>query len=276
MAELVRLYNEVYLEALSEEAELLRLYRVVSLRIIVVSVSQLSFYWKGYGTSSIYCDKELLAKGYPFECERKQQDHTILIKTHKPDELSFRKLGRNSSLPFAKRLVERMPEYHRAVLLIRNPYEFLVANIHSQHIDEVPEKAFAGEKWRSSQPKLFQYWQDINHYWLHEFNGPVLPVLYSRLRHDVAGELERILDFMHVNVTELDIKCAKANGEGNFHRKPRKWTNINSIVDLFPEDFQRKINASVTEYSKHLKSCYNVDWVSEYDNLYTKNTRRVN
>ncbi|XP_052776895.1 rho-related GTP-binding protein RhoA-D-like isoform X2 [Mya arenaria] len=46
MAELLRLYNEVYLEALSEEAELLRLYRVVPLRIIVFCVSQLSFYWK--------------------------------------------------------------------------------------------------------------------------------------------------------------------------------------------------------------------------------------
>jgi len=47
MAELLRLYNEVYLEALSEEAELLRLYRVVPLRIIVICVSQLSFYLKG-------------------------------------------------------------------------------------------------------------------------------------------------------------------------------------------------------------------------------------
>ncbi|XP_052777771.1 WSC domain-containing protein 1-like [Mya arenaria] len=223
----------------------------------------------GYGTSSIYCDKELLAKGYPFECEKKQQDRTILIKTHKPEMRSFEG---NISLPFAKRLVERMSEYHRAVLLIRNPYEFLVANKYFEHLDELPEEAFLNEKsyWRKGQPKIFQWWLDFNHYWLHEFKGPVLPVLYSRLRHDAGGELKRILDFMHVNVTELDIKCAQANGEGNFHRKPSKWTKINSIVDLFPADFQRRINASVSEFSKHLKSYHNVDWVSEYDILYTK------
>ncbi|WAQ96593.1 hypothetical protein MAR_029283 [Mya arenaria] len=95
-----------------------------------------------YGTSSIYCDKELLAKGYPFECEKKQQDRTILIKTHKPEMRSFEG---NISLPFAKRLVERMSEYHRAVLLIRNPYEFLVANKYFEHLDELPEEAFLNE-----------------------------------------------------------------------------------------------------------------------------------
>ena len=101
------------------------------------------------------------------------------------------------------------------------------------------------------------------------FRGPVLPVLYSNLRHDTAASLRDVLDFLHVDATETDVRCAIANGEGYFHRKPRKWTRIYSLVQLFEEKVQRRVNDSMRSLSDELKTRFNINWNPEYDHLYT-------
>ncbi|KAH3893201.1 WSCD family member AAEL009094-like [Dreissena polymorpha] len=215
----------------------------------------------GYGTSAIYCDKDILEAGYPFECEQTNRKRIMLVKVHQPDP------------KFERTYVDRPPEnilpFDRAVFLIRNPYEFIVANIYYKHLEVVPEEDFLKPKsrWRYGQPKLFEWWNDMNEYWLRNFSGPVYPLLYSRLRANVKGELRRLLGFIDVDVTDADVTCAVRNGEGHFHRPRRKWSKISSIVELFDSSLQSKINSSVAEFRKHLKLKYSIDWNEDIDDL---------
>ncbi|KAH3873780.1 hypothetical protein DPMN_037020 [Dreissena polymorpha] len=213
----------------------------------------------GYGTSSIYCDQELKTKGFPFECERSQQKKTLLVKTHQPEPSDLNEAGKVSMVQLKRR-------FAKAVYLIRNPYEFIVANHHRFHLDNVPEDQFlgqAGSRWRAKHPSLLKWWQAMNQFWLHDFSGPVFPVVYSNLLHKTETELRGLLEFLRVNVSKTDIRCAVINGEGNFHRQPRKWTQIRSILQLFDVPMQQNINSSFLELKRHLKEKYNIDWHME-------------
>ena len=114
-------------------------------------------------------------------------------------------------------------------------------------------------EWKKSQPILLKWWNDINHFWLNDFKGSVLPVLYSRLLTDLDGELRRMLNFLEWHYNDRDIQCTIENREGHFHRKPRKWTKIKSIVELFTPDMQTQINSSYKIISEQLKNKYSLE-----------------
>ena len=88
----------------------------------------------GVGTSAIYCDQELRSKGFPFECYP-HKSRTIVVKTHEPekgpDKITVKRRNAPALLP-----------YKRVILIIRNPYDFLVANIYSSHLDTVTENSY--------------------------------------------------------------------------------------------------------------------------------------
>lgn len=90
--------------------------------------------FSGIGTSAVYCDPGLNKGGFPFECFSAKQ-RTIVVKTHRPEKHSHTKKKASIILPFEK-----------AILLIRNPYDFLVANIYSSHLDTVDEDAYFESK----------------------------------------------------------------------------------------------------------------------------------
>ena len=86
--------------------------------------------------------------------------------------------------------------------------------------------------------------------------------MFSKLLNDLENQLRVMLDFLNWKYTDNDIQCVLHNKEGNFHRKARKWTKVNSIVELFPPQLQTKINTSIIEVAWILKHKYNIDWQS--------------
>ncbi|WAR25457.1 WCSD-like protein [Mya arenaria] len=218
----------------------------------------------GFCTTGLYCDKELRDHGFPFECAHEvDRKRCLLVKAHLPDPAFER--------TYVDRLPEVIPEFDRAVLLVRNPYEFIVANMYFWHMETVPEEAFMknNSRWRHSQPKLLDWWRDMNAYWLTNYTGALLPVLYSRIRRDVYGELHHLLAFLHVNVSDADVRCAVQCGEGSFHRPSRKWTRVRSLVELFDRPLQAKINLSIAETSKQLRDKFGIIWMGDNDDLFT-------
>lgn len=115
-------------------------------------------------------------------------------------------------------------------------------------------------EWKAAQPVLLEWWRRSINYWLVQFKGKSLPVLYSKLLSDLNTQLRRMLDFLQWKYTDFDIECAIKYQEGNFHRKPRKWTKIHSTVELFSIDLQKRINESQFEVMNLLKSKYHVEW----------------
>jgi hypothetical protein len=63
-------------------------------------------YITGIGTSSVYCDKKLKKTGFPFECSHELFNRTIVIKSHRPKDIS---------------------RFTKIILLIRNPYDALLS-----------------------------------------------------------------------------------------------------------------------------------------------------
>lgn len=91
-------------------------------------------YISGIGTTSQYCDAELKLKGFPFECVTKSLSKFIVRKTHMPNPVKG-----SSPEELAKQ------NYKRAVLIIRDPYTFIVANVYSDHLSTVPESTYFTE-----------------------------------------------------------------------------------------------------------------------------------
>lgn len=85
----------------------------------------------------MYCDNLLRKHGFPYECYR-QKNRTIIVKTHQPGMAEL-KLG-----PWNQTAVSL--NFYQAIVLIRNPYDFIVANIYDDHLGVVPEDAFFTNK----------------------------------------------------------------------------------------------------------------------------------
>lgn len=207
----------------------------------------------GLGTSSLYCDMELSRKGFPFECSHTQFRRSLIVKSHEPN------IVRNKAINITS------PSFERAILIIRDPYNYIVANIYSGHLDTAKEEDYLREdsKWRKSHPLLLEWWNVLNEYWLKEFKGPVYPLLYSKFLTDTETELKNVLDFLRVQYTDADIKCAIGNKEGSFHRKRIVWKQIRDITELFNSTVKSKIDESIKSLSNHLRLRYNVSWMNE-------------
>ncbi|XP_053408235.1 WSC domain-containing protein 1-like isoform X2 [Mercenaria mercenaria] len=223
----------------------------------------------GIGTSALYCDSELRFMGFPFECNDANYRKVLVVKTHEPRPPGPPKL---LTVRSRKRVRERLvpqparknPPIDRAVVLIRDPYNYLVANMYSSHLDVVKEEEYFGDsKWRTALPGLLEWWIDFNDYWLRKFQGLVYPLLYSKLLTHTETELWKLMNFLNITYADSDIKCAIDNKEGNFHRKHFVWTRINDITELFNHTMKTKIDDSVKALSETLRTKYSIEWVNE-------------
>ncbi|XP_045170050.2 WSCD family member GA21586-like isoform X2 [Mercenaria mercenaria] len=215
----------------------------------------------GTGTSSIYCDRELHRKGFPFECDHTNHSRMLVVKTHEPCPPLLPQKG--------KKVVQKPrlknPPFYRAVIIIRDPYKILVGNMHKSHLQVFKEEKYFKEnsEWRSALPDLLNWWNHHNDYWLTKFRGPVYPLLYSKLLIDTENELKKLLKFLNVTYTESDIRCAMDNKEGQFHRNQTVWTRIKDITGLFDNTLKKEIDASVKVVSELLNTKYGIEWLDE-------------
>ena len=93
-------------------------------------------------------------------------------------------------------------------------------------------------------------------------------MIYVYLQSHTEVELRGLLRFLHVNVTDFDVRCAILNGEGYFHRPRRKWTHIRSLVELFDKQLQKRINDSRAQFEKILTERFGFENVFNDNELY--------
>ncbi|KAI0209565.1 hypothetical protein LSAT2_005719 [Lamellibrachia satsuma] len=160
-------------------------------------------------TGSIYGDSALRKNGFPGE--RVDSESVIVIKTHRGP---------------------RDRAYDRAVLLIRNPAECILAEFNRQmsrgnHIGVAPYSAFQSGRWNSFVKGYLPRWRTFNLLWLLDFKGPMHVIFYEDLKEDMRRELTKIAEFLRVQPKFME--CALQNSQGNFLRKNK--TNYRQVYD---------------------------------------------
>ena len=168
----------------------------------------------GLMTGSVYCDHDLLNNGFPGEGVT--NGSVIVVKTHECDRNKFKK----------------------AVLLIRDPYEAILAefnrrnsatNGHLGHVGRAKPAAFRSKEWLSFVHDGPMEWERTNNFWRRAFDkNPhnLLVVHYSVLKEKTMLELGRILNFLNVDVSNETIQCVQNRTEGRFHRSHSQFKPV--------------------------------------------------
>ncbi|XP_045170247.2 WSCD family member AGAP003962-like [Mercenaria mercenaria] len=193
----------------------------------------------GIGTSSMYCDEELRARGFPYECHHNRA-RTVVVKTHEARHFNL---------------------FKNIVLLLRNPYDALLSCVNFAKV---------GHTGHSSKQVLIQaLTKTFEHYlrWyvnltksiIEKFKGPVHVVQYERLQSDMAGELRKLASFFNLSVPDKDIDCTVKLQEGNFHRKTSEADHIELLNTVYTKENLLRLQEAARYSEKLLRNAYNVD-----------------
>jgi len=165
----------------------------------------------GILTGSMYCDPEL-QREFKGECLSLPAHSFSAVKTHVP---LFVPPSLQGNLPLLHR------EYGRAVVVVRDPYQALLAEyqrvVSQQHTVQIPEEAFQGEQWLHFALKACRAYEEFHSFWRNEYKGKVLFVLFANLRRNLHRELRRILDFLQME--RRFEGCHWADPDGKFRRR---------------------------------------------------------
>ncbi|XP_071107485.1 WSCD family member CG9164-like [Haliotis cracherodii] len=171
----------------------------------------------GIATGSDFFDKNLEAGG--FLGESKMNGSTIAVKTHDLYKPQSRKPLR---------------DIKRAILIIRNPYNAMVADFNRHH-----SKSHVGivalpvyiKNWNRHLSEWSRIWYSLNHSWITQMDN-LLVIFYENLQKHLEQELTRLYSFLDDGSFHGNIQCALNNTEGNFHRN----TSNNLPISFFYGD----------------------------------------
>ncbi|KAK3085150.1 hypothetical protein FSP39_025116 [Pinctada imbricata] len=175
----------------------------------------------GILTGSVYNDKSLLQNGFPGEGI--SNGSVILIKTHKWGEM------------------ERS-RYRRAVLILRNPYDALLAEFnrrHGGHMGYASEMHFRSE-WSKYVTIMSDEWVKMNYDWL-QFSSSLHVTHYENFRKNPKAEIKSLLKFLNVTIPFKDMLCVMKNVNGYHKRIQTKTTRY----EPFPSHIRTKIDADI-------------------------------
>ncbi|XP_038055023.1 WSC domain-containing protein 2-like isoform X2 [Patiria miniata] len=191
-------------------------------------------------------DMAISSKIFPGGNVDYQSKQTICVKSHLSDPAHIK-------------------TFEGAVLLIRNPYSALVAEIfRRQMLDQEKSadetvKYFDSQEWRRFAENQAQSWRNMAVRWI--TNSRRIHVAhYENLQENTYEELARIVRFLDVSVQKQRILCAiqeypssKATGValGNHGRKTRVYltknpfpTDVRALVD----ENIKQVNATLIEH----------------------------
>ncbi|XP_076436118.1 WSCD family member CG9164-like [Babylonia areolata] len=181
----------------------------------------------GIYTGSIYDrrgDPELWAKG--FYGEGVINGKVIAIKTH--------------GLPTTR------TTYHRAIVVIRNPFDAMFADFNRRashsHTGVAPVTAYF-EYWSTFSKEYADRWAKFHAAWL-KFKGPLLVLSFDDLVHSLQSEVEKLADFLKHPSLAMDIRCALADSEG-VAKRSRQFPIEKR--DVFSKNLTRHINGKIGE-----------------------------
>ena len=107
-------------------------------------------------------------------------------------------------------------------------------------------------------------WKNFNLLWMRNFSKPLYLLFYENLQTDLQNELERVFEFLKIQINETALRCIVENKEGNFHRRKKPIVGRHQkplkLTDLYTEDLTKNINAASIEVSAVLKSKFGIQW----------------
>ena len=117
--------------------------------------------------------------------------------------------------------------FDKAVLIIRDPFDALVANwngIFGGILGHAPNGSFQNsgeEKWKRYIYKGIQLWRDFNTAWYHKFdrNGTLHLISYEKMVKNTELEVSKVLAFLNITPLKRHLKCCMSRKEGFALRK---------------------------------------------------------
>ncbi|XP_014665286.1 PREDICTED: WSC domain-containing protein 1-like [Priapulus caudatus] len=180
----------------------------------------------GVFTGSIYKDKDLMARQFVGERQRRNDGTTIVVKSHK--NMRSVVLAVNGS---------------GAILIVRHPYRCIVADYKlmrtKSHTGQLHREDFASRGWEGFATKRLRAWYLLNSVYLRSVR-PLLVVHYNDVRADATAQLRRIARFLRVDAAsdfEERLSCAVRYIEGDFHR-PSATAGDAKQFDPFSDAFK--------------------------------------
>ncbi|XP_072172244.1 sialate:O-sulfotransferase 2-like [Diadema setosum] len=164
----------------------------------------------GISTGSIYCDKALKKGGFVGECKRATCGCTVVVKIHHID-------GRFKAYP-----------WQRGILLMRNPYDALIAEYNRLkgrgHVKHAPRTTFWGSDWKKFCSGHIRLWSKILEDALQVFGPNILVVHFEDLVSDLDMQLPEIVNFLGIDEATVKerLRCTLDHPEGKFKRKGAK------------------------------------------------------
>jgi len=96
--------------------------------------------------------------------------------------------------------------------------------------------------WTTFVDEQILKWKKTNLDWVYNFTNPLHIVFYDDLVNDLEPNLREIVNFIGLNVTEDEFKCAMNRREGIYRRKKRLFS-----LDPFTKDMKHYIKITKDE-----------------------------
>ena len=142
--------------------------------------------FSGILTGSVYRDYALLKNGFP--AESISNGSVLAVKTHEYGP-------------------QALEDFDKAILLVRDPFSSVLAEFNRRwggHIGHASSSKFRrenGKIWRDFVLSKGEAWETMNLDWALNFKGPRLVVFYWELCKKTGKELNRILQFLDVEIS---------------------------------------------------------------------------
>ncbi|XP_042870895.1 WSC domain-containing protein 1-like [Penaeus japonicus] len=200
----------------------------------------------GIFTGSVYNDPQLASKGFYGENETPECGCTIVVKTH-----GYSLGGRPESRD--KRLKEMNKFFGRGLLLVRNPFDTLIAYrnfLSAGHLGVAGPTAFRGPAWDRFVRNEIELWKSYAVDWI-TLSRSSHVVHYEHLLGDPKRELLKILHFLRIRVENRRFQCVLKNLNGAFKR-----TTPNGVYyrlrDPYTPEQHRVIESAMREVDQAL------------------------
>ncbi|XP_033758660.1 WSC domain-containing protein 2-like [Pecten maximus] len=167
-------------------------------------------------------------------------------------------------------MTNKLTQFHKAVILIRNPFDALKAyfnwslgktpnllgNGTAVDASKKPKKPrdrfhalvdrsrFNTTGWDKYVKGEILEWKSSYLVWLKTFPNSSMVVRYVDMKENLIPTLRRISKFLNVQTTEAEYICTDFNKEGRHHRK-QKYSLKTS--DIFTDEHINIINSAITE-----------------------------
>ncbi|XP_070537155.1 sialate:O-sulfotransferase 1-like [Ptychodera flava] len=162
----------------------------------------------GYATGSVYGAIRMAENGFPGEMEDWTLGTTIVVKTH------------TAKLP-GKGLITNCTA---AILLLRNPIDVAITERNRRYSKSKTGLAtwYPNLRFNPAWQRAVLWQQKLYGRFVQTWCGLVKPLLvihYEKIKENPIREVERLLKFLNVTVSEDRMACVRDNIEGNFHRE---------------------------------------------------------